>query len=166
MDKQARFVDEQLTIADFYNEVLVVCPSCSGRAIAIIDQTKETARLTCTSCGYSKEVPTRYSYAPDGKRQTGIPDDSNSAKSKTYLLVNAAHTYFNAELWLQAPFKEHNFWAYNHKHLNYLKRYIAASLRESVDRSHFTLVEKLPKFIQAAGNRQGLLKIIEQLEKK
>lgn len=166
MDKQARFVDEQLTIADFYNEVLVVCPTCAGRAISICDQIKETARLTCINCGYSKEIPTRYSYAHVEKRQSGKSDEPHSIEPKTYQLITAAHIYFNAELWLQAPFKEHVFWAYNHKHLNYLKRYIAASLRESADRSHYTLVEKLPKFIQAAGNRQALLKIIEQLEKK
>ncbi len=153
MDKQARFVDEQLIVADFYNEVLVVCPACTGRAIAISDQIKENARLSCTNCGYSKEVSTRYSYNPEENRQIGKSDESHSIEPKTYQLITAAHIYFNAELWLQAPFKEHVFWAYNHKHLNYLKRYIAASLRESVDRSHFTLVEKLPKFIQAAGNR-------------
>ena len=165
MDKHARFVDEQLTVADFYNEVLVVCPACTGRAIAISDQIKENARLSCTNCGYSKEVSTRYNYNPEENRQTGKPDGANSSKPKTFQLFTAAHTYFNAELWLQGPFKEHVFWAYNHTHLNYLKRYIAATLRESTDRRHFTLVEKLPKFIQAAGNRQALLKIIEQLEK-
>ncbi|MGO4770339.1 hypothetical protein ACEN2I_01645 [Flavobacterium sp. W22_SRS_FK3] len=78
----------------------------------------------------------------------------------------AAHAYFDAELWLQLPFKNDIFWAYNESHLVYLEQYIAATLREHKDRTHFTLVEKLPKFYHEAKNREPLLKIIDKLKKK
>ena len=78
----------------------------------------------------------------------------------------AAHQYFQAEIWLKAPFKNDVFWGYNDKHLEYLERYISATLREHKDRSHFTLLEKLPKFYHDAKKRDGLLKIIAKLKSK
>jgi len=73
---------------------------------------------------------------------------------------------FRSELWLQAPFKKDVFWAYNDKHLEYLERYISATIREHKDRAGFTLLEKLPKFYHEAKNREGLLKIIAKLKSK
>jgi len=77
-----------------------------------------------------------------------------------------AHFYFDAELWLQAPFKNNRFLAYNGEHLEYLERYIAATLREHKDQTGFTLLEKLPKFYHEAKNREALLKIIQRLKNK
>ena len=77
-----------------------------------------------------------------------------------------ANAFFNAALWLQTSFKNELFYAYNDRHLEYLERYISAVLREHKDRSHFTLLEKLPKFYHEAKNREGLLKIISKLKNK
>lgn len=77
-----------------------------------------------------------------------------------------ANHYFHAGLWLQAPFKKDIFWAYNGKHLEYLERYISATIREHKDRTGFTLLEKLPKFYHEAKNRESLLKIIAKLKSK
>lgn len=78
----------------------------------------------------------------------------------------AAHFYFDAPLWLEASFKNEVFFAYNLAHLNYLEHYISARLREHKDRTHFTLLEKLPKFYHEAKNREALLKIIIKLKQK
>jgi hypothetical protein len=40
------------------------------------------------------------------------------------------------------------------------------TLREHKDRTHFTLLEKLPKFYHEAKNREGVLKIIAKLNNK
>ena len=96
----------------------------------------KTTRLFCLQCGYNKETTTT-------------------------IFKNVT-----AELWLKAPFKNDVFWAYNDKHLEYLERYISATLREHKDRTHFTLLEKLPKFYHEAKNREGLLKIISKLKNK
>jgi len=138
-----RFQDENLVLSSFYQEVWVVCPSCAKKAIAKVTYETKTARLFCTNCGYNKETATEI---------------------KNGTINTAANFYFNAELWLKAPFKNEMFWAYNHKHLAYLERYISATLREHKDRTHFTLLEKLPKFYHEAKNREALLKIIAKLK--
>ena len=58
----------------------------------------------------------------------------------------AANEYFDAELWYMAPFKSEEFVAFNREHLDYLEAYTSAQLREHKDRTHFTLLEKLPRF--------------------
>ena len=78
----------------------------------------------------------------------------------------AAHSYFRVNLWYQAPFKDDYFFAYNEAHLLYLEQYIGAQLREHKNRTHFTLIEKLPKFYHEAKNRTALLKLIGKLKEK
>ncbi len=146
MLKQNRFQDENLILSNFYQEVVVVCTSCAKKAMATVNFETKIARLFCVNCGYNKETTT--------------------ILLKNSSLETAANLYFQADLWLKAPFKNDIFLAYNDKHLDYLERYIGASLRENKDRSHFTLLEKLPKFYHEAKNREGLLKIIQKLKSK
>jgi|SRR5690554_990554 len=148
MDKK-RFQDEKKILSDFYNEVWVVCPSCQKKAVAKVDFEKQQARLICSYCGFHKE------------KQTRLPFLGAEVQVHT-----AADFYFGSELWLQAPFKSDRFFAYNAEHLEYLERYISASLREHKDRTGFTLLEKLPKFYHEAKNREALLNIIKRLKKK
>ncbi|UUC44798.1 hypothetical protein [Flavobacterium cerinum] len=145
----SRFQDQNKTLSDFQTETLVYCPSCEKKAVAKVDYPTKNARLFCTNCGYNKELSTRISIS-----------------GNTASLQIAAHRYFNARLWLQHSFKEDLFWAYNYAHLDYLEQYISAKLREHHDRTHFTLLEKLPKFYHEAKNREPLLKIIQKLKIK
>lgn len=145
--KQAnRFEDENLVLADFFNEVLVVCKACAKKAVATTNIETKKIRLFCVHCGYNKEA-----YA--------------EVDQHTFI-IKPANQFFDAELWLQSDFKKERFWAYNDKHLDYLERYISATLREHKERGHFTLLEKLPKFYHEAKNREGLLKIITKLKNK
>lgn len=141
-----RFNDENKTLFDFSDEVWVACPACTKRAIARADYQLNKARLFCVHCGYNKELST--------------------VIAKNITVNQPAHLFFAAELWLQAPFKNELFMAYNGKHLEYLEQYISAKLREHKERDHFTLLEKLPKFYSKAQNREGLLKIIAKLKAK
>ncbi len=141
-----RFQDEKLIISDFYKEVLIVCPSCAKKATAIVDFDTCEAKLFCSHCGCNKKSTTKF--------------------SKNGTIETAANLYFQAELWLSAPFKNDFFYAYNSSHLEYLERYISATLREHKDRTHFTVLEKLPKFYHEAKNRIALLKIISKLKNK
>ena len=146
MNQSSRFQDENLILADFFNEVIVVCPSCAKKAIAKTDSGTKTARLFCVHCGYNKELTTAIKHTANAQ----MP----------------ANLFFDASLWLTAAFKNELFVAYNEKHLEYLERYISAGLREHKDRTHFTLLEKLPKFYHEAKNRDTLLKIIAKLKNK
>jgi len=141
-----RFADKNFRLSDFYDEVCVVCPSCEKRAIAKANRDARLVRLFCVQCGYNKEV--------------------SAAFGKTGALVTAAHGYFDASLWLRARFRNNIVWAYNDKHLAYLKAYIGAGLREHKNRTHYTLLEKLPRFYHEARNREALRKVIERLEQK
>ena len=145
-----RFTDQNKRLSDFQNEVWVHCPQCQKQAFARRFAETKSARLTCSHCGYHKEETTQMPYK----------------HGATYELVQAAHAYFDAQLWFKVPFKNDVFWAYNLEHLNYLEAYIAAKLREHQDRTHFTLLEKLPKFYHEAKNRAPLLKLIEKLKEK
>lgn len=145
MNQTNRFQDENLLPSDFYQEVCVVCSSCAKKAIAKVNFETKTARLLCLHCGCNKETTTAIKYGT---------------------INTAANHYFQAELWLKAPFKNDVFWAYNDKHLAYLERYISATIREHKDRTGFTLLEKLPKFYHEAKNRESLLKIITKLKSK
>ncbi len=144
-----RFQDQNHTLSDFQDTVEVVCPGCGKKATAKSDQGKKEARLYCLQCGYTKT--------------TGTEMEILGMKGH---FIDAAHVYFQADLWYAAPFKNEIFWAYNRKHLDYLESYIAATLREHKDRSHFTLLEKLPRFYHEAKNREALLKMIAKLKNK
>ena len=146
MNSTNRFQDENLVLSDFYDEVWVVCPACAKRAIAKRYVEEKTARLFCVHCGHNKEVSNRI--------------------GNNGFVTTAANHFFEVTLWLTASFKNELFWAYNDKHLDYLEKYIAATLREHKDRSNFTLLEKLPKFYHEAKNRSELLKIIRKLKCK
>ncbi|MBK8519473.1 MAG: hypothetical protein WAT20_14715 [Ferruginibacter sp.] len=146
MNQPYRFEDENLVISDFFNEVLVVCPACAKKALATANIVTKKVRLFCVHCGYNKEVTTEV--------------------AQHTFITKPANQFFDAELWLQADFKKERFWAYNDKHLDYLERYISATLRGHKERTHFTLLEKLPKFYHEAKNREGLLKIIAKLKNK
>ena len=147
MNQLNRFEDENLVIAHFFNEVLVACPSCAKKAIAKATFEVKKVRLFCLHCGHNKEVTAEF----DKHR---------------LLIKKPANQFFDVELWLQADFKNEQFWAYNDEHLNYLERYINATLRGHKERTHFTLLEKLPKFYHEAKNREALLKIIAKLKSK
>ena len=144
-----RFNDQNKTLSNFYTEVWVVCPACAKKAIAKVNYEEKQARLYCESCGYNKQSSTE-------TRVFGVRGNWEMA----------AHSYFGAELWLQYPFKHDVFFAYNGEHLNYLEAYIGATLREHKDRTHFTLLEKLPKFYHEAKNRKALLLLIGKLKRK
>lgn len=145
MNPPNRFQDENRLLSDFFQEVDIVCPTCAKKATVKVNPEAKTARLFCLYCGYNKETTTAIKYGT---------------------INTAANHYFQAELWLQTPFKKDIFWAYNDKHLEYLERYISATIREHKDRTGFTLLEKLPKFYHEAKNREGLLKIIAKLKSK
>lgn len=149
MSNNHRFQDQNKTASDFYQEVWVVCPVCQKKAIAKTFRDKKVARLQCLSCGYNKEVSM----------------ESEIVGHKV-LNLSSANYFFGAELWLQHPFKDDVFVAYNGEELDYLKAYISAGLREHKDRTHFTLLEKLPRFYHEAKNRDALLKIIKKLREK
>jgi hypothetical protein len=73
---------------------------------------------------------------------------------------------FGLPLWLQIGYRGNTLWAYNGKHLNALKSYIEASLRERVGVRAWSMFNRLPKWMSARKNRDGVLGCIAKLEKR
>ncbi len=130
------------------------CPKC-GELFQLdlvdnLEKKEEKVKVTCSNC---RDVQV---YEPKYMEYRVLSQSFGEGKDG----------YFGCELWLQTDFRGNVLWANNREHLDYLKRYIQARLRERNDRQGFTLVEKLPQFIKSAKNREALLKEIEKLEKK
>jgi len=64
------------------------------------------------------------------------------------------------------PFDDNLLWAYNFGHLDYLKNYVGAKLREAASGGKYALAWKLPNFIRLAKNRARVLKALSRLEAK
>lgn len=139
-----RFQDANLQLSDFSDKVLVVCPRCKKKA-TVIHQADKGAVLSCFECHHSSSKPLAV-------------QDRNYSITTDY--------WFGEELWLQASFKDEVLWANNYEHLEYIRQYIQAGLRERNNRAFYTMVEKLPAFIKSAKNRDKLLKRIDKLMKK
>lgn len=124
----------------------VECPKCSKEAL-VINQKNETGKirkLVCSNCSHTEqEVP-----------------------GKTYQNSLIGDPVFNLPLWLQGKFKGDVLWACNREHLSETRNYVASKLRERQTFTYTTMVERLPQFIKAAKNREGILKLIDKLLRK
>lgn len=131
------------------------CPQCGKeiyRSINNVSEPKSELKVACPHCKYST------TYQAKNSEQFTVLTDSLPSDD-----------YFYLPLWLVKPFKEQYVWAYNQEHLDFLLRYVSADLREkrwhdnSVRRS---LEQKLPKWMKLAKNREKIIKILMQLQRK
>lgn len=130
-----RFRDTGATLSGLATEVLVVCPSCGSCATVV------SGRGVCPSCAW-----------------TATP----SRKGVAY--GTAEDPFLDLPLWLVTSVGGETLWAFNAAHLDLLESYVSASLRERVpERTHYTLVEKLPAWVKAAKNRDAVLAGIARL---
>ena len=187
-----RFKDKNHLIWEFSKKLEVHCPNCQKKAM--ITNENHHLKLYCEHCKLLETKKNElYSYnirfrCPDcdqlifksdsflETKETFVPIQCKCGFSKMQkpnyisnpisIKPNSESTYFNTKLWFSKSYKSDVFWALNSEHLDYLKQYISAKLRERNDRTHMTLVETLPKFIKAKKNRTDLLKLIEILENK
>ena len=149
-----RFREHEVEHPDRFAEILVVCPQCADVA-SIIPKPKPgseenqrvTQRVSCGHCGYQAEE-TSQGYQSGSSRQPTDP-------------------YFGLPLWLQRPFGDNVFWAYNLDHLDFIEAFIRARLRERRQGEHgwsnSGMVSRFPKWLKAGGNREKLLAAIKKL---
>ncbi|MQT02778.1 hypothetical protein FF041_22060 [Streptomyces jumonjinensis] len=80
---------------------------------------------------------------------------------------SATDPYFGARLWLQTGTRHGWVWAYNPEHLDLIKRFVQASLREGIPwHDHgrkMTVVARLPAWMQHAKNRDEVLRAIARI---
>ena len=146
-----RFRDTQETLYDFTDEYLVTCPQCGGCArvsplvTPAIDY-RDPRRVICLSCSYTKDW-----------------------YGETITIGSAADAYFGLPLWLQTEVGDRTLWAHNLRHLQFIKLFVRATIRERSEHSgqgwrNQSVISRLPEWIKLAKNRKRVLKAIELLE--
>ncbi|WP_435204554.1 hypothetical protein [Micromonospora sp. bgisy143] len=72
---------------------------------------------------------------------------------------------FGLPLWLQTPCVGHTLWAFNPRHLAYLKEFLRAGLRERHSTANASVVSRLPGWLKQAKHRGEALGAVERLER-
>jgi ribosomal protein S27E len=135
-------------------EVLARCPSCRTgievrrRRVSRPDAQTRTI-LRCPSCQQSTEYPVeRWWPVPVGEA------------------VEPFDPFLGLPLWHQTPCCGKVLWAYNPSHIEFLREYVSASLRERhPDSTHsMRLARNLPAWALRATNRIKVLHAIASLE--
>jgi len=72
--------------------------------------------------------------------------------------------YYGEPLWLRVPVASYELWAYNARHLAFLKDYVAADHRRRDPNWNGSMVSRLPKWMKVRSMRPRVLAAIERLE--
>ena len=73
--------------------------------------------------------------------------------------------YFGCPLWLRKTIAGNVLWAYNHRHLAFLRTFVAATIRPRTPHANGSLVSRLPHWMTAAARRASVLRGIAALER-
>ena len=166
--------------------VLVRCPRCAGMAVVVrAKDTSVGSRVTCGGCGFTREGHRLAPDAPaighvagqcpacgrklafDRKIRSGTTnvavrcDDCGTpsrhpVKFERWTERPSAPQFRGLDLWLQTECTGHTLWALEETHLDFLERYVAATVREQAP-GNSSLASRIPAWIKAAKNRQAVL---------
>lgn len=131
--------------------VLVVCPRCAGKA-SVVPHGDDQVKCSCLSCGYTSDRPT-------------------NGRSFYWYHENPTDGYFGFDLWLRTDYGNHSLWAFNMRHLEFLRSYVSARLRErnpddALGWHNSSLASRLPKWLKSGKHRETALKAIDELKAK
>lgn len=153
-----RFRDPRSTEYDFLDSMLVRCPRCERIAHVVRPPGPRPEpgqalfaprHLVCRSCGLSRTWAERCISFPRGSAAV------------------AWDPYFRLPLWLQTQTRHGLLWAYSLPHLDLIRRFVAADLRERAPwydtGQKMTLVARLPSWMKSAKNRDEVLRAVDRL---
>ncbi|MCQ8775037.1 hypothetical protein [Streptomyces telluris] len=139
--------------------ILVRCPKCERQAevLTAVRDTRNNAssrdvprRLVCRYCGLSRQ---RKKDDPIAFCWSGAQD--------------MLDPYFHEPLWLQKNTRHGRLWAYNPEHLDLLRQYVQATLREHdpwyEPWRKMGLFGRLPAWIKQAKNRDAVLRGLDRM---
>jgi len=155
------------TLLDFGHEFLVVCPRCEGRALVRDRGTDEEPAhriaLTCAACGLAQF----WEQAGPGMLTAS---DTSKYPAGVVAMGGPVDWYFHMPLWLQTLCCGEILWAYNAEHLVFIEDFVGAKLREHVRGRqgwrNQALVQRLTKWMTAAGNRDEVLRGVGRLRER
>lgn len=156
-----RHHDTGAWLARFADRLLVVCPTCGGRAVVVprpglptrryfTELLFQPRRLACGGCGAVAD------WEPE-VRGAGLVGA---------VLGGSEDPFFRRPLWLQARCAGHILWAYNVRHVSELSAYVGAQLRERAGaQPMMSMVVRLPSWMKRSDNRTDVLAGLERLRK-
>ncbi|MFJ7953593.1 hypothetical protein ACIQZG_18990 [Lysinibacillus sp. NPDC096418] len=160
------FKNQHLMLESFGYEFLVVCPNCNSKSKVISlgehspYETRITKRFICLYCGMTKE------FVPKSNCFNQSIISYGSKWNDGFINIGGVFDwYFGYPLYLQMPCSGQTLWAYNLEHLEYLKKYVQAELRENHP-YYLSIESRLPLWMKSTKNRDVVLKAIAKLEKK
>jgi hypothetical protein len=102
-----------------------------------------------------------------GTQMQGKVHKTAEAFSYTAEIQDGKEPYFGLELWFLTFFQGKPVWALNRKHLGYLIQYLSADLRlKPFNITGMSQSDHLPTFMKTAKNRERIVKLLEQMQKK
>jgi hypothetical protein len=128
------------------------CPNCGFKWLesrvrrgSLKGQGRRWTAITCSECQHTTKVPLRWRITRIGA---------------------AVDPAFGLPLWLQSSCCGETLWAYNAAHLNALRDYVAAAIRERVGVMQWSMFSRLPKWLSARKNRDTVLSSIDRLQER
>ncbi|MGW4881049.1 hypothetical protein ACWEPI_31355 [Streptomyces sp. NPDC004262] len=153
-----RFRDPRNTEYDFISLIIARCPGCE-KAARVVPAPEDSdpagrilfrpRRLVCRGCGLSRVWSGRRVELSVGTAQP------------------ATDPYFGLPLRLQVETRHGWLWVYNLEHLDLIRRFVQAPLRERAPwydtGQRMTLVARLPVWIKRARNRDEILRAVSRI---
>lgn len=122
------------------------CSHCGSKVCHSTEPTKKSyksSNVTCETCQQTREYELVW---------------------YRYRAEKPTDPFFGFDLWLQTTIKENTLWLYNLEHLNYLRDYVNAKLREDNGRHKYSMITNLPQWIKSSKNRDLIIKKLNKLE--
>ncbi len=125
------------------------CSFCGAVKISYVTEPTKTisefVRIKCSGCQNSRDYKLKW------RRCRGLkPTDP----------------YFGFDLYLQINIKGDILWLYNLAHLDYLKEYVEADLREDDGRHKYSIIANLPQWVKSKKNRDIIVKKLNKLKEE
>ena len=128
-------------------------------------------RRRCGACGRRMQVCRRATAVPQHRSVLLTCDGCGATTHAGYelspLTVPDAlvDNCFGLPLWLRTPCAGRVLWAFNGRHLAYLRAYLRADLRERRNAPGASAVSRLPGWLKQARHRGEALRAVERLER-
>ncbi len=154
------------------NEASFACSGCAytvrGRETHWIGPAWGVASRRCGICGrHMREEFAQTGMAPRTvpMKCAGCGDPGSAEVSWNPLRFDGPYDpYFGFNLLLQTSACRKVLWAYNGRHLTFLRELVAADLRERLPDRNTSLASRLPAWIKRGAHRDEILRAIGKLE--
>jgi hypothetical protein len=155
----------------------------------------ESPRLRCTSCGFNRTgwsisagvlvnavakrrcprcgrwLEKRYQRILPKRREVVLscPCKAQTTVALLYAAIRLGQPYdpyFGYRLWLRKNIGREVLWAYNLRHLSFLREFVGAGIRPRTPHANGSLASRLPAWISKGTRRQNVLRGLAALKRR